>query len=232
MFPIKLQQASARVSVNFVPPIFDWIAAPPRFFEMVHSALAPEIVSSPANFILKPSTSVGECAAIYRIFGSDAAATLSANSLTVDFPRLASGDEPLVRSIVSRIISAFTDAFSDRTQRSMELLTNGHAAIADGASDTSYFAGFGDTLETETVDFAQAQLVSCPHFILKDLAGEWNSVSVVEPSIVLENGLFLHHTVALSRLDASETVEKRLDKYIAIREECLRILGLEWEDGS
>ena len=138
MSPIKWKQASARASVNFVPPIFDWIVAPPRFFEMVHSVLVPEIVSSPANFILKPSTSVGECAAVYKIFGSDAAATLSANSFTVDFPRLASGDEPLVRSIVSRIISAFTDAFSDRTQRSIGLFTSGHAAIADGASYASF----------------------------------------------------------------------------------------------
>ena len=89
MVHVSPRRESVRLDISIEPPIFDWNRGVPKFFEMVHAVLGPEIRVNPGDFTASPANNLGEVVARYNILGGDSSVSLFATKLSVDFPTVA-----------------------------------------------------------------------------------------------------------------------------------------------
>lgn len=216
------------MNFEFSPPIFQWQEVPGRFFEMVHSALGPELIDKNLrNFIVEPANSLGDAVAKFFIFGGPSSVTLAADKLSVELPTIFQNDTELVVKIVEGMYSGFHDKFSECRCSRVRITMYDHAEVTDGNSPTDYLGRFSVPLQSPALNDINVKVQPNPGVSIISEDESWNAACTVESSEVATNALFINLVISLN-VSEIEPFHSLLERYKRAGKTCLSILELRY----
>lgn len=233
MTKVTSRRSSAHLEFAITPPFFDWQIVPPKFFQMVNSALSLENSGSANDFSVVPANNLGEVAANYKIFGGTSNVTLHADRLLIDFPNLIPGDVPIALSIIEKLYTRFLETFQGHQYKTIRVVSTEHAEIVeDGTIVSNYLSRYAIPAMDEV--FGEENAVHRPGVRFSAVSNDttWKSVCTVDESELLSNGLFLSGDITFLKVADGEDFQTLLEQHRRIADACSSTLGLRWEDAS
>ena len=225
MVRIRSESCSLNIKFNFDSPLFDWRSASFRFFEMIFSALTPDIAISSREFTQSNGFSLGDIVAKYNIFGGANFVALSAENLTIHFENLSPNDHELALKIIKSVESGLAEKFSDCKYSTIGLVIFEHVKIVDGGSAKDYLTQFTIQSVDKVCSEIGARQFPTGRFVINGT--DWNAGCIVEQSIKIPNALFLNFDVNLMKVHQNDDFEKKLVRVEHILDSCISAMELE-----
>ena len=227
---IQVQSANSSIFVNaaFSPPLFEWKGVPAQFFEMVHSALTPNLAISPRDFSVHIGNSLDDVLAKFNIFGGASAVTLSAERLSIEFPNVSSKEYEFVLHLMSQIDASFSIKFPDRKRTTLQITSFEHADIVSDYTSIAYLEQFSIPSAKRICAENEALHLPSGKFVMSGNDATWRALCSVELSEQVANALFLHFELTLLNLWESDTFDSKMKRFKQISDLCMEALDLEW----
>ncbi len=227
MTKVRSDRTSAFINFVFAPPLLNTSGVEERFFEFVHRGLAELLKIDLHDFTALPRPNLGEPFARYRFAGSESAVSLSANSLSVEFPNLVAGELSLILEIVAALDSGFRKEFPDRKFTAIQIVSAEHFAVVDTGGASSYLKRFEIPGAADLKDTVHTPGV---RFSLADRHGTWRARCTVESSEALPDGVYFLLDATIQKVPDGD-FDARLGLYRQVLQTFLGVLELETEDG-
>ena len=225
MVKIRSDSYSLNIQFNFDSPLFDWQSASFRFFEMIYSALTPDLTISAREFTQTGGTSLGDLVVQYNIFGGTNYIALSAENLSIDFENLSRIDNELALNIIKSVESGFLEKFSDCKYSTIRVTVFEHVTVIEGDSATDYLARYAIQSVHKVCSEVGAKQFPTGRFFIKGI--DWNARCFVEESIKSPNSLFLNFDMSILNVDQNDDFDKKADRVGKILNTCTSALELE-----
>ena len=227
MLQVRSANSSIFVNATFSPPLFEWQGVAARFFEMVHSALTPNINISPRDFSAHAGNNLSDVWAKYNFFGGASSVVLSSEKLSIEFPNIASTEYEMILRLIGQIDASFPVKFPDRKFSTIQAVVYEHAHISSDRTPAEYMHRYSmPEVGNICRDIGAVQIPSA-RFSIVGNDGTWRASCLVEPSDYIPSALFLHFDIALLKLGLNETFDGKLGRINHISGACMTALELE-----
>ena len=227
----RSQRIGVVLNAVFAPPLFRRSEIPERFFEMVHSSLSPQFAVDLDHLQISSGDSMGDAVATCRIFGGSSTVSISADTLSAQFPMALPGDRHVIKQILFAIGSGFAEKFPESRFARVQLIVHEHADTVSGSTASEYLAQFEMPAISSKFRELNASYTPGACFMVTGHESAWQARCTLEKSLYLADGIFLNYDVTLNQVSDSGPLDVQLRQIDAIVEKCASVLEIGWAAG-
>jgi hypothetical protein len=228
---VRLDNSAIRATAVFRDPLLSWTAEVPlRFFRAMYGALSNVLHIQLSDFAATPGTTLADCSASLRVFGSNTTLTLRPNALVADFPVIAAAQLQFANSLILQGYEATRSEFSELQIASITSNAAHYFKIADDAQVYDVL-GFDSEAEWQKRGKAHTDIVveRGLRFKLVDKQGRWNSRVTIEKSEIATSDIFLHRELHISDVSGLDTARQIFELVSDVDNKILQFLRMKVE---